>query len=61
MEYNVHRIKVEGTVVRYVEETDSIQMTVEGELPQKTLDALTRDLRDKLSALENAPCELIGL
>ena len=60
-EHNVHRIKVEGVVVRYVEDMDSIQMTVEGKLPQKTMDALTRDLLDKLSALENAPCELIRL
>ena len=35
-EYNVNRIKVEGVVVRYVEEMDSIQMTVEGDLPRKT-------------------------
>ncbi len=60
-EYNVHRIKIEGVVVRFVEEMDCIQMTLEGELPQKTLDALTRDLLNKLSALENSPCELIGL
>jgi len=60
-EYNVHRIKVEGVVVRYVEDMDSVQMTAEGELPMETLDALTRDLLDKLSALENAPCELIRL
>jgi hypothetical protein len=60
-EYNVHRIKVEGVVVRYVEEMTCIQMTVEGELPQKTLDILTRDLLDKLSALENATCEVVRL
>jgi hypothetical protein len=60
-EHNVVRIKVEGVVVRYVEEIDAIQMTVEGDLPQKTLDALTRDLIDKLSKLENAQCELIRL
>lgn len=60
-EHNVVRIKVEGMVVRYVEEMDAIQMTVEGELPQKALDALTRDLLDKLSKLENVPCELIRL
>jgi hypothetical protein len=60
-EYNVHRIKVEGVVVRYVEEMESVQMTVEGELPQKTLDAITHDLLKKLSALENTPCELIRL
>lgn len=60
-EYNVYRIIVEGVVVRYVEQVTSIQMTVEGELPQKTLDTLTRDLLDKFSALENVPCELIRL
>src|SRR5216117_3029675 len=60
-EYNVHRIKVEGVVVRYVEDVHSIQMTVEGELPQKILHTLTRDLFEKLTALENAPCELIRL
>jgi len=57
----IARIEVEGVVVRYVDEMDSIRMTAEGELPQKTLDTLARDLVDKLSALENAPCELIRL
>ncbi len=60
-EYNVHRIKIGGVVVRYVEAMDNVQMTVEGELPPETLDVLTRDLLDKSSALENAPCELIRL
>ncbi len=60
-EYNVHRIKVNGVIVRYVNDVYSIQVTVEGELPQNILDALVGDLFDKLSALENAPCELIRL
>lgn len=60
-EFNVHRIKIDGVIVRYVEEMDSIQISVEGELPQRILDVLTRDLLDKLSALENAPCDLIRL
>lgn len=60
-EPNTHRIKVEGVTVRYVEEMDSVQMTVEGELPQKTLDVLTKDLLDKLTALENSACTLIKL
>jgi hypothetical protein len=33
-------------------------MTVEGELPQATIDALASDLWTKMTALENAPCEL---
>ena len=48
-------------VVRYVEDMRSIQMTVEGELPQQVLDVLTRDLLRKLASLENAPCELVRL
>jgi len=60
-EYNVHRVAIAGVTVRYVEDMDSVQMTVEGELPPETLDTLTRDLLDKLSALENVPCELIRL
>jgi hypothetical protein len=57
-EYNVHRIRVGGVVVRYVEEMHAVQMTVEGELPAATVEALTSDLRAKLSALENAPVEV---
>jgi hypothetical protein len=60
-EFNVHRIRIEAVIVRYVEEMDSVQMTVEGELPQKILDTLTRDLIEKLAGLENAVCELIQL
>ncbi|MEK7707620.1 MAG: hypothetical protein AAB380_06465 [Verrucomicrobiota bacterium] len=60
-EFNVWRIRAGGVIVRYVEDMDAIQMTVEGELPQQTLDALTRDLLDKLSTLENTPCRLIRL
>lgn len=50
-EYNIHRLKVSGVIIRYVEEMRSIQMTVEGELPPPTLDALTTDLLAKLSRL----------
>ncbi len=58
-EFGVHRIKVDGVVVRYVQDTSSIHVTVEGNLPQRTLDALGADLVTKLSKLERAPCELI--
>ncbi len=56
-EYRVFRIQVDGVVVRYVEDMYSIQINVEGELPRPAIDALASDLRDKLTALENAPCE----
>ena len=60
-EYGVHRIRIEGVIVRYVEDMCCIQMTVEGDLPQQTIDSLTQDLREKLSALENTACELLQL
>lgn len=60
-EPSVHRIKIDGIVVRYVDGMASIQMTVEGELPRQTIDALTADLRGKLSALENTECESVRL
>jgi hypothetical protein len=60
-EAGVHRISVGGVIVRYVEEMHCIQMTVEGDLPQATVNALASDLHAKLAALENAPCELTRL
>ena len=52
-EHRTFRIKVDGVVVRYVEDMSSIQMTVEGELSQELIDALTSDLVEKLTTLEN--------
>lgn len=51
-EYNVSRINVDGVIIRYVEESHCIMVTVEGDLPQSTLDGIVTDLRDKLSQLE---------
>jgi hypothetical protein len=56
-EYRVFRIRIDGVTVRYVEEMHTIQVTVEGDLPGRTLDRLTSDVCDKLSALENSECE----
>jgi hypothetical protein len=60
-EFSVFRIKVDGIVVRYVEEMYSIQMTVEGDLQQRTFDALAADLLEKLTTLENTSCERLPL
>ena len=46
-EYNVVRIKVGGILVRYVANTHSIQMTVEGTLPLVSVQTLLSDLRAK--------------
>lgn len=52
-EYNVFRIKIGGVVIRYVVEMHSIQLTVEGELDEASVGAVTSDLVKKMSALEN--------
>jgi hypothetical protein len=57
-EWRVHRINIHGVVVRYVEDSHSIQTTVEGSLPQETLETLASDLTQKLATLENTPYEL---
>lgn len=51
-EYNVHRIRIEGVVARYVEDMHSIVLTVEGVLSPATLDRLVSDLCGKLSKIE---------
>lgn len=57
-EYGVHRIEIAGVVVRYVRETYSVQITIEGNLPSDIVEGVVADLRGKLSALENAGWEL---
>lgn len=60
-EYNVHRIRIEGVVVRYVEWMSSIHMTVEGELRSEITELLGNDLFTKFAALENAACQIVRL
>ncbi len=57
-EYGIHRIEIDGVIVRYVTDMHSIQITVEGTLPDETTRALVTDLREKLATVENTPCEL---
>jgi len=57
-EYNVFQIAIEGVTVRYVEDLYSIQVTVEGTLPENIIAELKSDLLEKLATLENAPCEV---
>lgn len=60
-EHNIFRIKVNGVLVRYVYDTVSVQMTVEGLLPHAATEILVADLRKKLETLENAPFDLMQL
>jgi hypothetical protein len=52
-EYGVYRITVEGVTVRYVEDSFTIQVTIEGDLPELTIRHLVEDVRKKLAKLEN--------
>lgn len=58
-EHDVHCIKVAGVMVRYRVGMASIRVTVEGELPATTLDALGKDLVGKFEKIERTRCELI--
>jgi hypothetical protein len=53
VEFGVRRIRVDGTVVRYVEQPHAIQMIVEGDLPSLVVDLLVADLQGKLARIEN--------
>jgi hypothetical protein len=56
-EYNVHRIRVEGIVIRYVEDDWTVQVTVEGDLSAELVEIVRRDLTTTLEALERSPIE----
>lgn len=55
-DYNVRRIRIDNVIVRYRWKSHHIQLTVEGTLPQQLVDSIVRDLMEKMSQLENAPC-----
>ncbi|MGI9606113.1 MAG: hypothetical protein ACR2P0_08245 [Acidimicrobiales bacterium] len=55
-EFNVFRIEVDNTVVRYIEEMGGIRVIVEGALPIEVTDTLIGDLQAKLAALESFHC-----
>ena len=57
-EYNVYRIAVDGVIVRFVQDTSSIQITFEGNSRQETINAITSGLVGKMNTLENTLYEL---
>jgi len=59
--YGVHRIRVGDVIVRYVEDSYSITVTIEGELPTDVVEQLRNDVTTKFAALERVPiaCETI--
>jgi hypothetical protein len=62
-EFRVHRVKIDGVTVRYVEEDRVVWLTVEGDLPRETVEQLRTDLLTKLEAIENTrvDCTVLAL
>jgi hypothetical protein len=55
-DFGVHRIRVNGVIIRYEEDLHGIEVTFEGGLPQKVINAVLKDLEAKLTRLERSPC-----
>jgi hypothetical protein len=60
-EFHVHRIQVNGVTVRYNEQSSSILITIEGDLPASIADLIVSDLVDKVSALERTRYDVFRL
>jgi len=60
-EFRTYRVRVNGVVVRFVDDGYGIQVTIEGELPESSKQALKDDLVSKLSALEGANVECLDI
>ena len=60
-EYNVYRVRVGDVIVRYIESSYDIQITVEGELSPDIVEQLRDDVMQKFAALEGVPivCQTI--
>ncbi len=57
-EYNVFRVLVDGTIVRFTEENRLVRVVVEGRLSDARLRVLQESVRDKLATLEGGACEI---
>jgi hypothetical protein len=56
--FNTRRLRVQGVIVRYLEEHSYIMMTVEGDLPPAVVDCLSENLRAALEKIQRVPCEV---
>ncbi len=59
--YNIHDIRVDGVLVRYVQESDMVKMTVQGVLSEPIIEILKTDMTEKLAAVERSQfvCRMI--
>ncbi|WP_146168161.1 Kelch repeat-containing protein [Pseudomonas mangrovi] len=54
-EYGIHRIVIDGVVVRFSDDNYSVQMTVEGQLAQEKIEQVRKHVLDTFSVLERHP------
>ena len=59
--YNEYAIEIDGIKVRYVEEAYEINVTIEGQLSQKSLNILKKDLLKKLKIIQKARIVLLDI
>jgi len=55
--FKVHRVRVDGVIVRFVDENSAIHITFEGDLPPETSRSIVEHVRSKLELIQSAPCE----
>ena len=60
-EWRVHRIRVDGTIVRYVDDHRGARVVIEGAVPASVVSALLDDLRTKLSRADTGPYVVVSL
>ncbi len=56
--YGRYRLDVQGTTVRFDEDTYNITVTVEGHLPTNVIGTILSNLQNRLSKIENTPYTL---
>jgi hypothetical protein len=60
-DWRVHRIRVDGTVVRYVDDHRGARVVIEGPLPTSSATSIIEDVRTKLSRADASPHVAIAL
>ncbi len=59
--WRVHRIRVDGTIVRYVDNHRGARVVIEGAVPATVVIAIVDDLRTKLSRADASPYVAVSL
>lgn len=57
--YNLFYLSIDGVRLRFTEGLYGLQVVIEGSISGEKESSIKRQLMDKVSALENSPCELV--